>query len=529
LDTLLQGWEKAIKSFVAALETGRSPPFAAAISSWFDREDDGRAVWVLLALFVAIWTCFHVIAYSAIGLNDDLTEVFVWSRHPSLGFAKHPPLAGLIGTVWFSVFPATNWSFDLLAMLNSAAALFAVDLIARRYVKGDKRLLVLLLLLLTPFYQFHGQRFSTNQTLLSMWPIATCCFLRAFETRGALWSAAAGATAALAMLGKYYSIYLIGALVIAALSHPRRWSYLRSSSPWISILTGSIVLAPHLYWLVTTGLGPLQYAMAVHGSDSTSDELRSLLAYLIGGLGYVLLPIVVFAAAVRADRHALRQILWPRDEDRRMLVVLLGGQLLLPAVTAPFIGVNLTPLWTMSAWFLLPIVLLSPAQITLTRTAAVRVAAGVAIVTVAVLAAAPVVAWTNYASGIENGRAYYAIVAEELTRAWRAAMGRPLTIATGASSLAQAASFYSPDHPDSMADFGSPAAPWVTDHRLEREGWAVICGSDNQSCIDSVGVGSAARPGVVRVEKTLTVSFFGLSRAAKTFVFIMVPPGVGKP
>src|SRR5262249_4476676 len=151
---------------------------------------------------------------ASLGLHPDLIEVFAWSQHPSAGYAKHPPLAGLIAAAWFAVFPAADWSFHLLAMVNAAIGLYAVDLIARRYVDGDKRLLVLLLLLCLPFYQFHAQRFSTNQTLLSTWPIATYCFLRSFGSRALAWSAAAGATAALAMLGKYYSAFLIAGFVI---------------------------------------------------------------------------------------------------------------------------------------------------------------------------------------------------------------------------------------------------------------------------------------------------------------------------
>jgi 4-amino-4-deoxy-L-arabinose transferase-like glycosyltransferase len=497
--------------------------FTGSISAWYDNDD--RAVWILLGLFVAIWTSFQVIAYSAIGIHDDLAEVFVWSQHPSAGYLKHPPLAGLMAAVWFQIFPVADWSFDLMAMVNSAVALFAIDRIARRYVSGDKRLLVLLLLLLTPFYQFHGQRFSTNQALLSTWPIATWCFLRAFETRRVGWSVLAGATAALAMLGKYYSIYLIAAFVIAALSHRQCWNYLRSPAPWISISTGLVVLAPHLYWLATTGIGPFQYAMTVHGSESSSDELMSILEYLAGGIGYVLLPLGVFAVATRPDRSLLGEMLWPADADRRMLVVLLGALLLLPVITAPLIGVKITSLWTMSAWFLLPIVLLSPARVTLTRTAAVRVATGVAILTTAVLAAAPAVAWSNFAKGTENGRAYYRVVGEELTRAWRTAMGgRPLTIvAWGDPSLAQATSFYSPDHPDSAPWFGLLPYPSVTDARLRREGWASACFAEEQLCAAAAERHSADHPGVMRIEETLTVSFFGMSAASKRFIFILTP------
>jgi 4-amino-4-deoxy-L-arabinose transferase-like glycosyltransferase len=210
--------------FVASAFLSWTPParITAAINRWFDAAPSGRALWTFLALFVAIWTSFQIVSYASIDLHPDLLEVFAWSQNPAAGY-KHPPLAGWLAMAWFCIFPVADWSFHLLAMLNVAVAFFVIDLIARRYLDGDKRLLVLLLLLLTPLYQFHGQRFSTNQVLLSTWPIATYCFLRSFETRSLAWSAAAGAAAALAMLGKYYSILLVAAFVAAALIHPKRW------------------------------------------------------------------------------------------------------------------------------------------------------------------------------------------------------------------------------------------------------------------------------------------------------------------
>jgi len=81
---------------------------------------------------------------------------------------------------------------------------------------------VLLLLMLLADLPIHAQRFNANAVLLATWPIATYCFLRSFETRQVLWAVAAGATAALAMLGKYYSVFLIGSFVFAAVCHPQR-------------------------------------------------------------------------------------------------------------------------------------------------------------------------------------------------------------------------------------------------------------------------------------------------------------------
>ena len=42
-----------------------------------------------------------------------------------------------------------------------------------------------------------------------------------------------------AMLGKYWSIFLILGFVVAALAHPKRWDYLRSPAPWASVVVGA--------------------------------------------------------------------------------------------------------------------------------------------------------------------------------------------------------------------------------------------------------------------------------------------------
>jgi hypothetical protein len=191
------------------------------------------------------------------------------------------------------------------------------------------------------------------------------------------------------MLGKYYSVYLIAGMVVAALSHPARWTYLKSLSPWISVVAGLAVLAPHLHWLTTNGLQTVDYIYYVHGLFSLLDILKSNAAYLAGALGYMAFPFVVYLIAVRPDRRVLTRALWPSDPALRMLVVLLAVPLLLPPLSAPFLGVRLTSLWTMPAWFLLPIILLAPNAVVLPRRAAVAAGILVLAVTAGALAVAP--------------------------------------------------------------------------------------------------------------------------------------------
>ena len=485
------------------------------MNAWYDNP---HAVPILLCLFVIAWWAIQVISYAAIGLHDDVVEMFVWSRHLEPGYTKHPPLGALMSRAWFSVFPASDWSAHLMAMVNSGLSLYLVDLTARRYVGGDKRLMVLLLLLFTPFYQFHAVHFSANQTLLLTWPLATYCFIRAFKSRGIGWSAAAGATAALAMLGKYYSIYLVGALVLAALAHPERLRYLRSPSPWVSAGVGLAVLAPHIRWLLETGFPTFQYAFAVHGA-SWLTAAATVPRYLLGAIGYILVPAIMFAWAVRPRIADVLAALWPDHPEARLLAALFWGQLFLPPLTAPLLGLELNSLWTMQSWFLLPILLLMPEQIRVPRDAAVGVAIGVIAVTIVLLAISPALAWFKFRTNNE-ARAYYRPVAQELERRWHDLTGRPLTIVLG--DLANSATFYVPEHPDAVANFSFSDVPWVTPERMAREGFAVIC---RDAPCAARGLQLAAKnAGTRRVDAEIVPTFLGEPASPLRVILVLAPP-----
>lgn len=507
-----------------ALPERRINPFARMLAQWLDG-DGSRAILILLAVFVPVWTAFHIITYAGIGLNPDLTEFYSWGRHPLPGYYKHPPLGALMSAAWFAIFPVRDWSFDLLAMVNAALALYVIDLIARRYLSGDKRLMVPLLLLMTPFYQFHAQRFGANQALLATWPLAVYCFLRAFESRTATWSIAAGACAALAMLGKYYSIYLIAGIAIAALTHPQAWRYLKSPSPWISILAGLAVLAPHVAWLLGNDFLPFHYAYSLHAGSTSGLIARGIVHYLGGGVAFVALPIAVYLLAVRPSRRALMETLWPRDPDRRMLVVMLAAFLLLPPISAPFAGLTLSSLWTMEMWFLLPIILLAPASVRWPRRASFFVAGAVLVFSLlAVVFVAPVLAANNFNKPDADGRLYYRQIGDTITRAWHARFHRPLTIVLGNAALADAVTFYGSDHPDSVPYFEIKYAPWVTPARLSREGWAAICRADDTECLNDVASFAGRDRRLQRSEIEVMPHLLGFSSVPARFVVFLMPP-----
>jgi hypothetical protein len=502
-----------------------SGPFGRAFATWLDHAPKGLATRFLVLWFVLLYTAFAIISSASLGLHPDLLETYASGLHPSVGYEHGAPLAALMAGAWFSLFPPTDWAFHLLAMANAAIGLYATDLIARRDLDGDKRIAVLLLLLLTPFYQFVGQRFGADQTLLSTWPLATYCFLRAFEARGLAWSAGAGAAAALAVLGSYQSVFLIAAFMAAALMHPGRSVYLRSFSPWLSVSVLAIALAPHVQWLLATGFASLGDLAAPHTDAPLAKILWEDALRIVEGIASVGVLLAVYWIAVRPGRTALRETLWPTEPSGRMLVILLAVPLVLWAVTAPFIGAVLALPWTMPTGFLLPIVLLRPKAASVTRVAAIRITALVATITICTLAAAPLLAWRTHVEGTGSGREYYRLVSSELTNAWHLATGSPLRIVMGDRALASAVTFYSPDHPDAMSGFATDAAtPWVTPERLAGDGWAAICNAEDEKCTEAARQLAAGKSNVQFITYSTINRYLGKPGKLGRFFFILAAP-----
>ena len=495
--------------------------------SWMDGIEAGWAVPLLLLGFIAVWQTFLSIAYIGGDLHPDVLETWTLGRSIEWGYAKHPPLMGWAARAWTSAFPLANWSFQLMALTNSAIALWIVDLISRRFAQGDKRLIVLLLLMLTPIYQFHAQRFNANSVLLATWPLATYCFLRSFETRHFGWAVAAGTTAALAMLGKYYSVFLIGGFVFAAVLHPQRRCYLGSSAPWVSIITGLAALGPHLHWLVTTGAKPCAYALATHAGKPSGQSLIEALLFIPGVAMILALPAAawVLIAGERLkkfskDFRALNPGLW-------LLFLVSIGTVVLPAITAAALGTDMQPIWALQGLFLFAILIVCGASYSIERFHSVNLA--VVVICMAVLAGvvvAPVHALYRNIHPLHEGRNFYELAAEELTRRWHLQSDGALPAVGGDDDLAFALAFYSPDHPVYEERLVNPGAKPLPDPATFEHGWAALCYGEDTNCAAAMERAAEQAYRFVRSEFAVRSMLAGQPGASQRFMAFMVPPNL---
>ena len=490
-------------------------PIAALRGVLVDPARRERAVLVSLVAYLVLWTVYGTIAKSSQGLHPDMTEAIAWSRDLAWGY-KHPPLAAAIVRLWFSVFPLAEWSYYLLAMMMPTAALWIVWRLSADYLDIEKRVAGLALLMLVPFFNFHALKFNVNTVLLPAWAATTLWFLRSYRTRSAFYAALAGLGAAACMLGKYWSVFLLAGLLLAALIDRRRAGYFRSAAPWITVGVGLIAIAPHLLWLVQHHFAPFGYALYVHGERPFADAAYSVLGYLAGSFGYVAIPVIAVLIAARPSRATIADMLWPADSERRLAAATFWGPLLLPAAGALASGTEITSLWSMSAWTLLPVLLLSSPAVMIAAVDTRRILVVAVAIPLVMLIAAPVIAVIAQRNGPPPTSAQANLLAGEVERLWHETTPMPLRFVGGAGDLADGVISYAAERPRALTDMPQPDAA-----ELARSGMVIVCFAEDTGCRDKAKAqGSTGR----RVENEIVRNFLRFPGKPQRYTIVIVPP-----
>ena len=457
-----------------------------------------------LIVYTLLWTLYGTIAKASQGLHTDMVEIVAWSRDLAWGY-KHPPVSAALVWLWFHIFPVADWSYYLLAMLMPALTLWIVWRGSADYFDVEKRIAGVALLTFVPFFNFHALKFNANTILLPLWAVTAFWFLRSYTRRSVLYALLAGFAAAGSMLGKYWSVFLIAGLVVAALIDRRRGAYFRSAAPWITAISGALLLAPHIVWLFRNDFEPFRYAAEAHGDNSFAGAAVSVIGYLAGSFGYVAVPVIIVLAMARPRAATLADMVWPADGNHRLAAAAFWAPLLLPAVAALASGIAITSLWSMSCWALLPLLLLSPPTIRIARIDTGRILVGALVLPLVMLIAAPGIAIVAQRQGPLPASAQARLLAIQIEGAWHAITPQPLRFVGGPADLAFAVAAYAADRPRALPDLPQPSRAELAQHGLV---W--VCFAEDAGCRRDA-VAGAARIGPSRgIETTITRDFLAL-------------------
>jgi 4-amino-4-deoxy-L-arabinose transferase-like glycosyltransferase len=495
-------------------------PIGRLLDALTDPARRERTMAFVLIGYCAAWSLYGALAKGSQDVHFDMGEMVAWSRDAGIGTPKHPPFAAWLVRAWFSVFPLADWSYYLFAMVLATFALWVAWRVSASYLDGEKRVVALALLTVIPFFNFHALKYNANTVLIPLWGVTTWCFLRSFETRRINWAALAGLAAAAAMLGKYWSVFLLAGLGIAALSDRRRTAYFRSPAPCVTITVGALAFAPHVAWLVGKNFAPFTYAVEAHTATIESAALAGL-GFLLGVAAYIAAPVLLAALAARPSLAALADTLWPRTPHRRLVLIAFISPLILPIFAGIALKVDIVSLWTMSAMTLLGVVLLSSPLVNLSRAAAVRLLALAVAFPIVMMLAAPAIAIWIHREGVPNYATHYRLLAAAVDRVWHESNSKPLRYLGSYTNIVNGVSFYLPDRPSTLDIVNSTTTPWSDEASVRRDGIALVCPEPEQFCMHFLNARAGAAP---RHAVTLSRKHLGVADTPVRYVIVILPP-----
>jgi 4-amino-4-deoxy-L-arabinose transferase-like glycosyltransferase len=495
-------------------------PFERMLDALTDRARRERAVVWLLTAYCAAWALYGALAKGSQDVHFDMGEMVAWSRDAGIGTPKHPPLAAWLVGAWFGIFPLADWSYYLFAMVLATFSLWVAWRVSEPYLDAGKRVAGLLLLTFIPFFNFHALKYNANTVLIPLWALTTWFFLRSYETRSAMWAALAGAAAAAAMMGKYWSVFLLAGLGVAALADSRRAQYFRSAAPWVTIAAGAVLFAPHVAWIVAHDFAPFTYAVAAHQSTLASSALSGI-GFLLGVAAYASPAVVLAAVMTRPGSAAIGDTVWPRTPERRLVLISFVAPLVLPALAAALLKVEIVSLWAMSALTLLPVVLLSSPLATVPRRATVWLLLAAIVFPVAMVLASPFIAIWIHREGVPNYATHYRLLAQAVDRAWHQTTDAPLRYLGSYTNIVNGVSFYLPRGVSTLDIVGPSATPWAGEASVARAGVALVCPEPEAICMHFLNQRAAGLP---RHAVTLSRRHWGVGDKPVRYVIVIVPP-----
>jgi hypothetical protein len=183
----------------------------------------------------------------------------------------------------------------------------------------------------------------------------------------------------------------------------------------------------------------------------------------------------------------------------------------------------------MSAWKLLPVMLLSSPLVAIDHRDAAGIIAVAVVFPFVMVAAAPAIAFTLQRAGVDPGAAHSSLLARRVDRLWRETTDRPFRLYSGYEEFTDGVAFYSRSHPRAVhvLDGGDLNA---FDAAIAREGIVLLCPASPHYppgavlCRDAANSVATRFPLGKRAEVEIARRSFGVAGEPARYLIITIPP-----
>jgi hypothetical protein len=188
---------------------------------------------------------------------------------------------------------------------------------------------------------------------------------------------------------------------------------------------------------------------------------------------------------------------------------------LLPALGAIASGTEITSLWSMPAWTLLPVLLLSSPQVVWREIDTRRVLLIAITLPLAMLIASPFIAIMTQRKGPAPAAAQAELLARQIDYQWRLITPQVLRFVGGDEEIAYDVAAYSADRPRALPGMAPPDAA-----ELRHSGQVLVCFAPGATCKNA----AATLPRSRVIESTIVRNFWRFPGKPQSYTIVVVPP-----
>lgn len=454
---------------------------------------------VLFVLFhLILWTLAPTMVRQHLPM--DSIEGALWGQQLEWGYDKNPFVSAWI-TIFFARLGQYHDGFIYFAsQLAIITCFIATWKLAKQMVSLPFAFLSVLLLEGIQYYHLHSIDLSDNLLELATWSLTVYAFYRAVRGSKVAW-VFTGVFAAIAMLTKYYSGFLLFSLAIFLVSDKTARKQLTTFPPYLGLFVFTLLLMPHVVWLVTHDFITIRYML------TRTDSVIALKNHFLFPLQFIyeqfLIALPMFILYVALFFGHTQEI----SESHESKTDTFNQRFLFCAAILPFLftvlvsllfalklhagwGSPLMTLWplTLFVWFKRPLLSMKKMYVMTSVVSILMCALAVAYAMSLMYSNTPTSA--NF-----PGKK----LAKIITAEWHERYHTPLLYVAGARFLAGSVSYYSPDHPSVWIEWSNQSSPWIQEAMIKKYG-AVFIFYPHQAIPDHVKVQFSKLPSPITMQ-----------------------------
>ena len=182
------------------------------------------------------------------GLHGDEAQYWAWAQALDWGYYSKPPMVAWVIAATTAVFGDAEWAVRLASPMFHAGTAWLCFLSTRQLFGAQAGFWAAALYILMPGVSLSSSIISTDAVLLFWVALAVYAWVRVRGGGGWMWTITLGAAVGLGLLSKYAMLFLLPALLFAALLESRTRAALLGTRGLVAALTALLVVSPNLVW-----------------------------------------------------------------------------------------------------------------------------------------------------------------------------------------------------------------------------------------------------------------------------------------